>query len=142
MPVRPMRDDEIDAVKAMMLALWADFDGDYGDEQVLVWERAGGDLGGFVSYEVRAWAEGCDSRPVPYIEGWWVAPDLRGAGVGRALIAAVEAWARAKGFVELGSDVDLGNESSLKAHVALGFEPRIAVQYFRKRLGGQRAESD
>src|SRR5438067_1734925 len=26
---------------------------------------------------LRPWAEGCKSMPVPYIEGWWVAPDLR-----------------------------------------------------------------
>jgi aminoglycoside 6'-N-acetyltransferase I len=130
-----MRDGDVAEVKAMMTALWPDFDGDYGDEQVLVWERAGGaGLGGFVSYAIRPWAEGCDTAPVPYIEGWWVAPDLRRTGVGSALIAAVEAWARSRGFTELGSDVEIGNDDSVKAHAALGFEARNRVQFFRKRL--------
>jgi aminoglycoside 6'-N-acetyltransferase I len=68
-------------------------------------------------------AEGCESRPCPYIEGWWVAPDLRRTGVGRALIAAVESWCTAHGYTELASNVELDNDISLQAHAALGFEP-------------------
>ena len=120
----------------MMRALWPDAgDYDFGDEAVFVWERAEGGLGGFVSFSIRAWAEGCASAPVPYVEGWWVAPDLRRSGVGRALFAAVEQWARENGYVELGSDVELHNAVSIAAHEALGFEPTIRVQYFRKKLG-------
>jgi aminoglycoside 6'-N-acetyltransferase I len=71
---------------------------------------------------------------VPYLEGWWVAPELRQSGVGRALVAAVEQWCREHGYAELGSDVELHNDSSLRAHAALGFEPTLRVQFFRKRL--------
>ncbi len=134
--VRAMREGEVAEVHAMMMALWSDFDGDTGGEHVLVWDRGdGGPLGGFVAYAVRAHGEGCDaSGPVPWIEGWWVAPELRRAGIGRALIAAVEAWARAAGFVELGSDVEVDNTGSLDAHAALGFEPTERIQYFHKHL--------
>jgi aminoglycoside 6'-N-acetyltransferase I len=122
----------------MMRALWpTEVDYDFAGETVLAWEREGPGargLGGFVSFSLRPWAEGCESTPVPYIEGWWVAPDLRGAGVGRALLAAVERWCIAHGYTELGSDVDVENTASLQAHAALGFEPTLRLQFFRKRL--------
>ena len=72
--------------------------------------------------------------PVPYVEGWWVASDLRRSGVGRALIEAIEQWCRANGYAELGSDVELDNAPSLAAHAALGFEPTLRLQFFRKRV--------
>lgn len=114
----------------------ADVDYDFSDESVFVWERDDGQgLGGFVSVSLRPWAEGCESTPVPYIEGWWVAPDLRGTGAGRALFQSVERWCIEHGQRELGSDVELNNEVSLRAHAALGFEPTLRLQFFRKRLG-------
>ncbi len=135
MPARLMRSEELPDVTEMMRTLWPGGDSyDFSDETVYVWERDDGGLGGFVSFSLRPWAEGCDSTPVPYIEGWWVAPQLRHAGVGRALVAAVERWCREEGYDELGSDVELDNTLSLQAHAALGFEATLCVQYFRKRL--------
>lgn len=135
MPVRLMRRAELPEVDAMMHSLWPGAGNyDFSDETVFVWEREGAGLGGFISFSLREWAEGCDSAPVPYIEGWWVAPELRGAGVGRALIEAVETWCREHGYMELGSDVELDNRASLAAHAALGFEPTLRLQFFRKRL--------
>jgi aminoglycoside 6'-N-acetyltransferase I len=135
MPVRLMRPDEVPAVTEMMRTLWPGGGiYDFSDETVFVWERDNGDLGGFVSFSLRPWAEGCESTPVPYIEGWWVAPDLRRNGVGRALVEAVEQWCRTAGYEELGSDVELDNTVSLRAHAALGFEPTLRVQFFRRRL--------
>jgi GNAT superfamily N-acetyltransferase len=134
-PVRLMRPAELSEVVAMMRALWpGGGDYDFRDETVFVWERPAGGLGGFISFSVRPWAEGCDSAPVPYLEGWWVAPDLRRAGAGRALVEAVEHWCREHGYVELGSDVDVENATSVEAHVALGFERTLRLQFFRKRL--------
>lgn len=135
MSVRPMQPDEVPDVVAMMRALWPSAsDYDFEGETVLVWARAQGGLGGFVTFSLRPWVDGCDSTPVPYIEGWWVAPDLRRTGVGGALVAAVERWAREHGYRELGSDVEIDNTVSLAAHRALGFEPTVQLQYFRKRL--------
>ena len=135
MPVREIRTTELPGVLAMMRELWPEAgDYDFSDETVFVWERGQGGLGGFVSLSVRPWAEGCESSPVPHIEGWWVAPDLRGEGVGRRLMQAAEDWCRVKGFGELGSDVEVGNAASLEAHRSLGFEPTVRLQYFRKRL--------
>jgi aminoglycoside 6'-N-acetyltransferase I len=119
----------------MMRKVWPEAEEyDFSDETTFVWEREAGGLGAFVSLSVRPWAEGCDASPVPYIEGWWVAPDVRGRGVGRALVEAVEQWCREQGHEELGSDVEVTNQASLDAHASLGFEPTVRVQYFRKRL--------
>ena len=129
-----MRPDEMGAVFAMMRELWPDFDDDLHGEQVMVWEKAGGGLGGWVSFSIRPWGNGIESRPVPYVEGWWVEPSLRRSGVGRALIAAVEQWAKMCGFRELGSDANLGNELGRAAHAALGFEETERMVFFRKKL--------
>ena len=135
MSVRFMRPSELREVTEMMCALWRDAGGyDFGDETVIVWERSEGGLGGFASFSLRAWAEGCSAMPIPYIEGWWVAPDLRRSGVGRALIEAIERWCRENGYTELGSDVEVDNAPSLAAHAAPCFEPTLRLQFFRKRL--------
>src|SRR4051812_36394232 len=58
----------------------------------------GAEVVGFVEVDLRSHVDGCDSsRPTGYVEGWFVAPTHRRAGVGRALIAAAEAWARGHG---------------------------------------------
>lgn len=112
-----MREDEQPMVLAMMKALWPDCgDYDFRDERVFVWERESGSLGGFASLSLWPWAEGCTSEPCPYIEGWYVAADLRRHGIGAALIRAVEEWCMRNGYNELGSDVELDNEGSLRAH--------------------------
>jgi aminoglycoside 6'-N-acetyltransferase I len=129
-----MRPDETGQVFAMMRELWPDFDDDLHGEQVMVWEQPGGGLGGWVSFSIRPWGNGTESRPVPYVEGWWVAPALRKAGVGRALIAAVEAWAKMCGFRELGSDANLDNAIGRAAHEAVGFAETARMVFFRKKL--------
>jgi aminoglycoside 6'-N-acetyltransferase I len=89
---------------------------------------------GLAEVSVRPYAEGCTTREVGYLEGWYVVPDHRGTGVGRALMRAVEEWARARGCTELASDADPGNEASHRAHAACGFEDVGLVRCYRKRL--------
>jgi aminoglycoside 6'-N-acetyltransferase I len=89
---------------------------------------------GFAELSIRAYAEGCHSDRVAYLEGWYVVPAARHHGVGRALIAAGEAWGRSRGCVEFASDVELTNEASAAAHRALGFIEVGRVRCFRKDL--------
>jgi len=110
------------------------FTGGGGDVAVFVAMRSDGRLGGFVEASPRPYAEGCSTSPVGYVEGWWVDPDLRRTGVGRRLIAAAEAWARARGLVEMASDAELVNEPSHAAHRALGYREVERLVCFRKRL--------
>lgn len=92
-------------------------------------------LGGFIELSVRDRVDGALSERVGYVEGWFVAPELRGQGVGRRLMDAAEAWTRERGLTELGSDVELDNAASLSAHAALGFEETFRLVHFLKRIG-------
>jgi aminoglycoside 6'-N-acetyltransferase I len=93
-----------------------------------------GDLGGFLEASLRDYADGCDTRPVGYIEGWYVDPDLRQQGVGRLLILAAEEWARVQGCQEIASDCLLDNVVGLQAHLALGFQETERLIHLKKRL--------
>ena len=89
---------------------------------------------GFAELSVRPVVDGCTGDRVGYLEGWYVAANRRRAGVGRALLAAGEAWAREHGCREMGSDVDLGNLVSDDAHRACGFEEVARVTLYRKTI--------
>jgi aminoglycoside 6'-N-acetyltransferase I len=104
------------------------------EQVVFVAERPGPGLCGMVEAGIRPFANGVDEQPCAFVEGWWVDADVRRTGVGRALIAAVEDWARQRGFQELGSDALLDNVLSHTAHRALGFEERERTVNFRKFL--------
>jgi aminoglycoside 6'-N-acetyltransferase I len=102
--------------------------------EVLVAVDPNGTLMGFVELSVHPYAEGCVTDRVAYLEGWYVKPEMRLQGVGRALIAASEQWARTQGCTEFASDAAVDNEISAAAHQALGFEDVAHVRCFRKLL--------
>jgi len=53
-------------------------------------------------------SDGCNpSRPVGYIEGWYVTEDHRHSGVGSRLLVKAEDWARSHRCVEMASDASL-----------------------------------
>ncbi len=101
---------------------------------VLVAARPAGGLGGLLELSVREYAEGCTGR-TPYVESWVVDADLQGRGVGRALMAAAEGWARARGFTVIASDALASNRVSRAAHGALGFTEVVEIVVFQKPLG-------
>jgi aminoglycoside 6'-N-acetyltransferase I len=92
---------------------------------------------GFLELSVRAFADGCESMPVPHIEGWYVEPAARGKGFGRDLMRAAEGWARSKGFVEIASDTEAENQGSRRAHAGCGFTEVEHLIKFRKSLRNQ-----
>ena len=143
--IRPLEAVDKSEHARMRAALWPDEDveelaGEFdrllteADQVVFVAERPEGGLCGMVEADVRPFANGVDEQPCAYVEGWWVDDDVRRTGIGRALIAAVEDWARERGFHELGSDALLDNVLSHTAHRALGFEERERTVNFRKFL--------
>ncbi|HVH79979.1 MAG TPA: GNAT family N-acetyltransferase [Stellaceae bacterium] len=89
---------------------------------------------GFAEVAIRPYANGCDSRPVPFLEGIWVRPAFRRRGIGKRLVEHVEAFLLAQGHVEIGSDTQLDNRTSQAAHRGWGFGETERVVYFRKRL--------
>jgi aminoglycoside 6'-N-acetyltransferase I len=101
---------------------------------VFIAVRDDGSPCGFVEVGERSYAEGCETSPAGYIEAWYVDPDVRRQGVGRALLAAAEDWARAQGYSEIGSDALLDNIVSHKAHVRSGYAEVERLVVFRKSL--------
>jgi aminoglycoside 6'-N-acetyltransferase I len=91
-------------------------------------------LGGFLELGLRAYAEGCATSPVAYVEGLYVERDFRRRGAAEALLAAAEAWARTAGDRELASDALIKNAASLAWHGRMGFAEVERVVCFRKLL--------
>lgn len=89
---------------------------------------------GFVELSIRGYAEGCDTDRIGYLEGWYVAPEWRRRGIGRALVLAAERWAQAQGCREFASDTPLENVASQAAHRALGFIEAERVVCYCKPL--------
>jgi aminoglycoside 6'-N-acetyltransferase I len=95
------------------------------------------DVAGFAEARLRNDpVNGCETSPVAFLEGLWVAPPYRRQGIASQLIAAAENWARGLGCSELASDALLDNAPSHAVHVAAGFEETERVVCFRKRLFG------
>jgi len=101
---------------------------------VLLAEDAAGRAVGMAELSIRPHAEGCRTNRVGYLEGWYVVPQARRTGVGRALVAGAQDWARRQGCAEIASDTETSNRASRKAHEAIGFEEAGRVVCFRKDL--------
>jgi aminoglycoside 6'-N-acetyltransferase I len=101
---------------------------------VFVCPRPDAGLCGMVEVSIRPYADGCATHDVGYLEAWYVDPDSRGQGIGRALVAAAEAWARGQGCREMASDAELDNLGSQAAHARLGYVETGRVVQFCKPL--------
>lgn len=146
--VRPATPRDAAAWLQLRYALWPEgsaaehreeierfFSGDAREPvMVLLAEDGAGRPVGLAELSIRAHAEGCRSDRVAYLEGWFVVPEARRSGVGRALIAAAEEWGRSQGCSEFASDAQPDNEVSAAAHRALGFTEVGLVRCFRKDL--------
>lgn len=145
MTIAPCTPDDIEPWLALRTALW-----DYpeaaerDDVQRLLAEparygnfiaREGDEAIGFAEASVRAdYVNGCDTSPVAFLEGIYVAPGYRLRGVARALIDACAAWGREHGVMEFASDAYVDDNDSHAMHKALGFEETERVVYFRRTL--------
>jgi aminoglycoside 6'-N-acetyltransferase I len=129
----------------MRLALWPELSPDAHRHEMNLWlsrpdtivlvapRNSDSRLAGFAEVGTRSLADGCETSPVAYLEGWYVDSDMRRKGVGTALIRAAEQWAREHGFREFASDAELENVESQQAHIALGFkEVERSVLYLKK----------
>ncbi len=97
---------------------------------VLVAARAGGVIGMVTAQLVVSTAEGGASA---WIEDMVVAEPERGRGVGRRLLEAIEAWARARGASRLQLLADRENAPALAFYARLGWSTTRLVCL---RLGG------
>ena len=131
----------------MRRALWPDEDADLLAAQAREWlddpeagqhawfALAGDALLGFAEATLRHdYVNGCDTSPVAFLEGLYVAPQHRRRGVARALVDAVAAWAVTQDVSEFASDALIENRASHAMHQALGFAETERVVYFRRPL--------
>jgi len=145
--IRPVKPSDRDSWLCMRDALWPEparahageinryFAGEVREplEVLMAFDERGTGMG-FVELSIRAYAEGCKTDRVAFVEGWYVDANERGYGVGAALIGAAEMWARSQGCTEIASDTEVENLASAAAHRAVGFEETAVVRCFRKSL--------
>lgn len=143
--VRAARPTDRDEVVRMRTAFWPDSEArevdallgaSSGESVVLVAERPDGGLCGFAEVGVRAFADGCSTSPVGYLEGIWVDPDARRRGIASRLLDAALDWARARGLSEFASDAAVENAASLAFHAAVGFREAQRLVAYRIGLDG------
>jgi len=107
--IRPAHLSDLDQLVPLCKALWPESSGEehaqelrqlLGDKAALVLtmpliifvaEANDGTLVGFLEVDLRSHADGCNpSRPVGYIEGWYVTEDHRQCGIGGKLLEKAE----------------------------------------------------
>ena len=144
--VRPLVESDLNEWLRLRSLLWDETDeNDHRDEMVdiiehsdsqlvVVADRGEGSLSGFLEASIRPMAEDCETDHVGYLEGWYVEPDARRSGLGRALVTFAEDWARAHGCEEMASDAEVGNDVSLSAHQNLGYKETSRLVHLRKEL--------
>jgi aminoglycoside 6'-N-acetyltransferase I len=107
---------------------------DQAQAAAFVSERGENGLCGFIEVYIRPFAEGCRTRPVGHIEGWYVDRESRWKGIGKLLVVAAEQWARAKGCKEMASDAEVSNLDGEEAHRRLGYTECSRLVHFKKDL--------
>ena len=102
--------------------------------QFLARDAAGAAIGLAEASLRHDYVPGTDSSPVGFLEGLYVEPGSRRAGVARALVAAVGRWTLAQGCTELASDTPFDNTLSQRVHERLGFLESERIVCFCKPL--------
>lgn len=146
MDIQACTPDDIDAWVALRIALWPDEPPDSlregvdallgrGDAINLLCRAPTGEAIGFAEAMLRRdYVNGCETSPVAFLEGIYVAPAHQQSGIAREFCNRVADWARALGCTEFASDALLDNDASHAFHAAIGFEETDRVVYFRRLL--------
>ncbi len=72
--------------------------------------------------------DSADDPPRAGMTSFWVAPEQRRSGVGRALVAAIMEWTRAQGRDALYADVTQINAGAIAFYRRLGFLPTGRIE--------------
>jgi aminoglycoside 6'-N-acetyltransferase I len=95
--VRSVRKADLDVWLEMRCALWSEglrdehlaeiqsyFAGTAGEPLEVLLAEDDQRVAGFAELSIRSYAEGCASDRVTFLEGWYVKPEYRRRGVGKA----------------------------------------------------------
>ncbi len=135
--LEPVADADLDALFAMFADYWRELDEadplaplSYGvaeyrrallddrEDREFLWILAGGERAGFAFTRVAAdWP---DAALLTEITEFYVHPDRRRTGIGRAAVAALSSRCRARGAIRLEVDVLSGNAAALAFWRACG----------------------
>jgi len=89
---------------------------------------------GFVEISLGSSLRAWQNPPVACLEGLYVVPAHRGAGVARRLTAAAEDWAQARGCREILSEASADDASARAFHEHLGYQRRERIAVYGKPL--------
>ena len=90
---------------------------------------------GFAQCNLRKdYVEGTRTSPVGYLEGIFILEEDRHLGYAKELLSCCEKWSKEKHCSEFASDCELGNDDSLKFHLAMGFKEANRIICFKKQL--------
>jgi aminoglycoside 6'-N-acetyltransferase I len=148
MKIRKAEQADLEAWVALRRALWPDYAEDVlfdeerailasPDEVCFLLVAPEGRAVGFVEAAIYRGPNG----PYGHVEGWYVAPEFRGQGHGRALIQHVESWCLHRAICLLTSDTDTAYPLSPDAHARAGFRKLHELTIFLKEIK-ERPESD
>lgn len=140
--IRKLGPEDRHAWLSLRKLLWPDSEDDEAltwatrsDAATLLAESAEDGVIGFAEVGVRLYADGCDTSPVAFLEGWYVEAAYRGNDVGRRLVQAAAEWAKQSGLQELASDSLLKDSAAYAAHIHVGFEEIERSIKYRMSLG-------
>lgn len=89
----------------------------------------------FIHVSIRSdYVEGSRSSPTGFVEGIFVKPAYRRKGISNNLIAQGESWLKTKGCKQIGSDIELSNDTSYKFHTSVGFKEANRLIAFIKDI--------
>lgn len=147
--VRPVEPADTSSWQSLRCMLWPDARADEHLREIGQLLAEPGRYAAFIALSVRGeplgfaeasvrhdYVNGCDTSPVVFLEGIYVAPNARRQGIAGALCASIEQWGASHACSEFASDTPLGNASGQALHRALGFDETERVVYFRKPLPG------
>jgi ribosomal protein S18 acetylase RimI-like enzyme len=135
--VRRVRADEAGAMRDLRLRALQDapmaFGSTYAREIAFepeVWEqrtRENAEGQRSIAFVLEPWAGMAvgavheDEPGIAHLYGMWVAPEARGSGAGRELVAAVLGWAADRGARRIVAQVSEDNAAAMRLYLATGF---------------------
>jgi ribosomal protein S18 acetylase RimI-like enzyme len=136
-----LREVRLRALQADPDAFWAAYDDEVGFDDAR-WEQRLADPGraSFVGVDpdrpelgdvgIVGVGAGWADPAVAEIVSFWVDPRVRGRGLGSALLAAAEDWARAAGYPAVRMDVADGNAAAIALYARRSYAPTGATSTY------------